>query len=40
MDIGEPTVEEPVQIPEEPVLPKSKPAPEPIPVKDPDLVPR
>jgi hypothetical protein len=36
MNIGTPTTEEPLQIPEEPVLPQTQPTPEPaLPVREP-----
>lgn len=40
VNIGRPTVEEPLQIPEEPLLPLTQPAPEPRqPAEEPELVP-
>jgi hypothetical protein len=41
MNIGEPTTEEPLQIPEEPLLPQTQPVPEPVlPAKKPEPVSR
>jgi hypothetical protein len=40
MNIGKPTTEHPILIPEEPVLPQTEPAPDPIPAEpSPEAVP-